>query len=131
VRRYFSLKPLLIITVLGLVAALIGAIGFAWSSPASKPIALTTAALLGAATLFLLQLRLELRGSEESDLISVEYVIDRAKPEVSQFGKKRITPKLALLIFELRSGKLITLSLTTKGHCSPTNTGHVFLLAPQ
>ena len=80
----FSLKPLLIITVLGLVVALIGAVAFAWLNPASKTIALATAALLGAAALFSLQLGLELRGSEESDLISVEFIIDRAKPEVMQ-----------------------------------------------
>jgi len=75
-----SLKPLLIVTLLGLLVALIGAVTFAWSNPASKTIALATAALLGAAVLFLLQLTLELRGSEESDSVPVEFTIDRAKP---------------------------------------------------
>ena len=80
----FSLKPLLIITVLGLVVALIGAVAFAWLNPASKTIALATAALLGAAALFSLQLVLELRGSEESEFISAEFIIDCEKPAVMQ-----------------------------------------------
>jgi hypothetical protein len=81
----FPLKPLLILAALGLVVALTAAIAFALSSPASKTIALATAALFGAAALFILQLLLELRASKESDFVSVEFTVDRAKPVLRQW----------------------------------------------
>ena len=81
----FPLKPLLILAGLGLAVALTAAVTFALSNPASKTIALATAALVGGAALFILQVLLELRASEESDFISVEFTVDRAKPVLRQW----------------------------------------------
>lgn len=79
------IKPLLILALLGLGVGLTAAIVLAWSSPASKTIAISTATLFGAALLFLLQLAFELRASEESDFVSVELTVDRAQPLVRQW----------------------------------------------
>src|SRR6266481_3630400 len=81
----FPLKPLLILALLGLGVGLTAAILLAWSSPASKTIAIATATLFGAAVLFLLQLAFELRASEESDFVSVELTVNRAKPVLRQW----------------------------------------------
>jgi hypothetical protein len=80
----FPLKPILILALLGLGIALTAAIVLAWSSPTAK-IAIATATLFGAAVLFVLQLAFELRGSEESDFVSVEFTIDRARPVLRQW----------------------------------------------
>jgi len=87
-----SLKPLLILALLGLGVGLTAAILLAWSSPASKTIAIATATLFGAALLFLLQLAFELRASEESDFVSVEFTVDRAKPVLRQWRYSSFRP---------------------------------------
>jgi|SRR5947209_3025734 len=79
------LKPLLVLALVGLSVGLAAAIVFAWSSPASKTIAISAATLFGAALLFLLQLAFELRASEESDFVSLEFTVDRAQPLVRQW----------------------------------------------
>lgn len=80
---YASFQPKLwIIALVCLVIGSSAATAFAWSNTASKTIALATAALWGATCLFGLQLFLELRASEDSDFVSVEFTVDRAKPSV-------------------------------------------------
>lgn len=80
----FHPKPLFVFGfgLVGLSIALLAATAFAWSNTASKTIALATAALWSAALFLILQLCLELRASEESDFVSVEFTVDQAKPSV-------------------------------------------------
>jgi hypothetical protein len=70
---------LLIVAGIVLLIALIAVTAFAWSNSASKTIALATAALWSAAAFWALQLFLELRASENTDVISVEFTIDRSE----------------------------------------------------
>src|SRR5207245_11392863 len=79
------LMPLVVLGLVGLSVGVAAAIVFAWSSPASKTIAISAATLFGAALLFLLQLAFELRAAEESDFVSVEFTVDRAQPLVRQW----------------------------------------------
>jgi hypothetical protein len=79
------LKVLLALLTIGLTVGLTAALAFAWRSQESKTIAIATATLFGAALLFALQLRFELRSSEDHDLTSVEYTVDRAQPLIRQW----------------------------------------------
>ena len=81
---YVSFHPKLLFGfgVVGLVIVLSAATAFAWSNTASKTIALATAALWSAGLFLVLQLCLELRASDESDFVSFEFTVDRAKTRV-------------------------------------------------
>jgi hypothetical protein len=59
---------------------------FAWQSAGSRNLGLATATLVGAAWLFGVQLAFELRPAETIDLMTAEFTIDRAKPEIRQWN---------------------------------------------
>ena len=80
-----DLKALVVLAAAGLGVGLAAAIALAWSSPASKTLAISAATLLGAAVLFTLQLVFELRPTEDVDFLSVELTIDRGKPLIRQW----------------------------------------------
>jgi hypothetical protein len=85
----FPLGPLRALAIVALLVALGAVILFAIPNTASKTIVLATAALSGAALLYLVQLCLELRSTKESDFISVELTIDRTKPVLRQWRYSR------------------------------------------
>src|ERR1700730_7468224 len=59
---------------------------FAWQNTGSRNLALATATLAAAGILFVVQLRFELRANEQTEFITMEYTIDRAKPEIRQWA---------------------------------------------
>jgi hypothetical protein len=76
------MKTLLYVSLAGLVIGIAAAIWLAWLSQGSKTIAIATATLFATAILFVVQLRFELRSSEQTEFAPVEYLVHRAKPEI-------------------------------------------------
>jgi hypothetical protein len=81
-----GLQVVLWFGLVALAAAILCLGYFAWQNPASRNLALATGTLVAAAMLFILQLRFELRADQNTDFITAEYTIDRAKPEIRQWA---------------------------------------------
>jgi hypothetical protein len=76
------LKVALIVGIAAISAAIVCLGYVAWENAGSRNLALATGTLLAAAVLLCIQLHFELRESVDTDFISAEYTIDRAKPEI-------------------------------------------------
>lgn len=75
------MEVLILLVIGGLGIGLAGAISIAWLNPGNKTIAISAAALFGAAFLFFIQLIFELRATEEKNIIPAGLIIDRAGSE--------------------------------------------------
>jgi hypothetical protein len=80
-----NLKILLVVGILAMVFTLLSLGSVVWANAGSRNLTLAAAALTSAILFFVIQLAFELRGSEDTDFISVELTIDRAKPEIRQW----------------------------------------------
>jgi hypothetical protein len=80
-----SPRVLLVATVVALAAALLCVVLTVWTNAASRNIALAGGTILAATVLFMTQLFFELQGSNAKTIVSAEYTIDLAKPEIRQW----------------------------------------------
>jgi hypothetical protein len=77
-----------IVLAAGVISVVIAAFcsGYvAWLNAGSRNLALATGTLAAAILLFLIQLRFELRTFKETDFITAELTVDRAKPQIRQW----------------------------------------------
>lgn len=80
-----NLKILLVVGIIAMIVALVSLGYVVWANAGSRNLTLAAAALISAMLFFVIQLTFELHKSEETDFISVELTIDRAKPEIRQW----------------------------------------------
>ena len=81
-----TLKWVVIVGIVALVAALAAAMRLAWENAGSKTIVLATAALSGAALLFVVQLFFELQSVTSREYIGVEYTVNHSTASVGQWA---------------------------------------------
>lgn len=80
------LRWIVIIGGIALLAALAAAMRLAWENAGSKTIVLATAALSGAAILFVVQAWFELQSSTSHNYVGVEYTVNHATASVGQWS---------------------------------------------